>query len=78
MSPQKSQRPPGTLYRYLTPDELDRCARRAEHFMNRGLEQRRWKAVVHHRSEMLAVEAERQRRDGTADSSSRIVIRQVW
>jgi hypothetical protein len=78
MSPPKPQRLPGTLYRYLTPDELDRCARRAEHFMNRGLEQRRWQAAMHHRSEMLAVEAERQRRNGTADSSSPIVIRQVW
>jgi hypothetical protein len=60
-------------FQYLTPSELDQCAQRAEHFMNRGLEQHRWNVVRTHRNAMLAVEAERRRRNsvvGSADSQA--------
>lgn len=57
---QPSQEP--SRFRNLTPRELDQCAQRAEHLMNRGLEQHRWNVVRAHRNTMLAVESERRRR----------------
>jgi hypothetical protein len=80
MSEHNDQRqPPTAHYRYLTLDELDRYAKRAEHFMNRGLEQRRWEVVQRHRGEMLAVDAERdRRRDLRNDPSRPVVIEQIW
>lgn len=57
-------------FRYLTPRELDQCAQRAEHFMNRGLEQHRWNVVRAHRNTMLAVEAERHRRTSAVEAAT--------
>lgn len=51
----------------FTLDELDGRSRRAEYYMNLALEQRRWNMVRHHRGEMLAVTAERDRRVDALD-----------
>lgn len=56
-------------FRYLTPSELDKCTQHAEHFMNRGLEQHRWNVVRAHRNTMLAVEAERRRRNNVVPTA---------
>lgn len=64
---------------YLTSSELEHYARRAEQFMNRGLEQHRWNVVRAHRNTMLAVEAERRRRNRVVDAtSSQAAGREAW
>jgi hypothetical protein len=62
---------------YLTPSELDHCAQRAEHFMNRGLEQHRWNVVRAHRNTMLAAEAERRRRNSVVEAASQAAGREA-
>lgn len=68
--PENQQSQDLARFRYLTPRELDHCALRAEHFMNRALEQHRWNVVRAHRNTMLAVEAERRRRTSVVDADA--------
>jgi hypothetical protein len=57
-------------FRYLTLRELNQYAQRAERSMNRGLEQHRWNVVRAHRNTMLAVDAERQRRNKAVETAA--------
>lgn len=57
--------------------DLDRRAHRAERLMNHAMDQGRWPAASHHRSQMLAVEAELQRRLKALDHQLALTPQQV-
>lgn len=68
--PENRHRQNPSRFGSLTSSELEHYARRAEQFMNRGLEQHRWNVVRAHRNTMLALEAERRRRNRVADTAA--------
>lgn len=77
--PENQHRQDLSRFGYLTSSELEQYAQRAEHFMNRGLEQHRWNVVRAHRNTMLAVEAERRRRNPVVDAAaSPAAGREAW
>lgn len=52
-------------------NDLDERAERAERLMNEAMDQDRWPAASHHRSQMRAVEAELHRRVADLDDRLR-------